>query len=58
MTLLATIAAILLVAGELFTLAKGFANIVEMIAEGMTKTSEISKEKIANVNWEAAFAVR
>ena len=58
MTTLLTIAAVLLVAGTVFTLAEGIANIAEMVVAGMTKTSEISEDKLANVNWETAFAVR
>ena len=58
MTALATIAAVALVAGSLFTVAEWITNIVEIFAEGMTKTNRISEDKIANVNWEVAFAVR
>lgn len=58
MTVLATIAAVLLVAGTLFTLAEGFANIAEAFATGMTRTSKVSTEKLANVNWEVAFATK
>lgn len=57
MTVLATIAAVVLVAGTTLTLAEGFVNIAEIFAEGMTKTNKISEEKLANVNWELAFAV-
>ena len=58
MTTLLTIAAVALVAGTVLTLAEGIKNIAEMVGAGMTKTSEVSEEKLANVNWEAAFAVR
>ncbi len=58
MTTVLTIAAVLLVAGTVFTLAEGIANIAEMVVAGMTRTSEVSEEKLANVNWETAFAVR
>ena len=56
MTVLATIAAVAVVAETLFTLAEGFANIVEAFATGMTMTSKVSEDKLANVNWEVAFA--
>ena len=58
MTTLLTIAAVALVAGTVFTLAEGIANIAEMVVAGMTRTSEVSEEKLANVNWEVAFAAR
>ncbi len=58
MTTLLTIAAVALVAGTVLTLAEGIANIAEMVVAGMTKTSEVSEEKLANVNWEVAFAAR
>ena len=58
MTVLFTIAAVLLVAGVLSTLAEGIVNIAEMTTAGMTRTSEISGDKLANVNWEAAFATK
>ena len=53
-----TVLAVALVAGVLFTLAEGITNIAEMAFAGMTRTSEVSTEKLANVNWEVAFAVR
>lgn len=56
MTVLATIAAVVLVGETLFTVAEGFANIVEALATGMTQTSKVSEDKLANVNWEIAFA--
>ena len=58
MTTLLTIVAVALVVGTVLTLAEGIANIVEMVVTGMTKTSEVSEEKLANVNWEVAFAAR
>ena len=57
MTVLATIAAVVLVGETLFTVAEGFANIAEAFVTGMTKTSKVSEDKLANVNWELTFAV-
>ena len=49
MTVVVTIAAVALVAGTVLTLAEGIKNIAEMVVAGMTKTSEVSEEKLANV---------
>lgn len=57
MTVLATIVAVAVVAETLFTVAEGFANIAEAFVTGMTKTSKVSEDKLANVNWELTFAV-
>lgn len=58
MTVVATIAAITLVAGTLFTVAEDFTNIANVFLAGMTKTNKVSNDRLANVNWEAAFATK
>lgn len=58
MTVVATIAAIVLVAGTLFTVAEDFTNIVNVFLAGMTKASKVNSDRLANVNWETAFATK
>lgn len=58
MTVVATIAAIVLVAGALFTVAEDLTNIANVFLAGMTKANRASNDRLANVNWETAFATK